>query len=371
MPELEIPAAGAPWFLTLFGRDALITALLTNIDCPGLLADVVKALAATQGSQYDETRIEQPGKIVHEIRSSELATLGMVPYSRYYGTVDATPLFLMALGSLTDQAALEGIESAARAAVSWLLTDGGLGRDGFITYKPDPEGLINQGWKDSHDAVAAAEGTLPQGAIALCEVQGYAWRGLVETARLARAYWNDPVWAEELEDLAERLQRRFKAAFWMPDQNFPALALDSRGNQVDALASNAGHLLWSGILDQEEAEAVTERLMGPDFFSGWGIRTLAAGQSLFHPMSYHNGSVWPHDTILAAEGMASYGLHSPARQLAAAIRDAAAFFGNRLPELFGGFAREDFPAPVSYSHAGTPQAWACAAGLAADRRAGA
>jgi glycogen debranching enzyme len=251
--------------------------------------------------------------------------------------------------------------------VEWILGDGGLKDTGFVRYTPDPNGLLHQGWKDSFDAVAGADGREPSGAIALAEVQGYTWRGLRECARLAAEYWGDPAWAETLSGLADTLKARFRDAFWMEHQNFPALAVDGDGRQVDALASNAGHLLWSGILDLEDARVVTSRLLQDDFFTGWGIRTLAESQHYYHPMSYHNGSVWPHDTMLAAEGMAGYGFFDEARTVATGIRKAAGHFGNSLPELFGGFSRSDFPVPVKYHHAGSPQAWAAAAGLTAVR----
>jgi glycogen debranching enzyme len=366
-PELTIPAAGLPWFLTLFGRDSLLTSMLTRAESPQLLGDVLRAMAATQGTAADPARVEQPGKMVHEVRVSELAQLGAVPYGRYYGTVDSTPLFLMALGHLDDAALIRELEAPARAAVEWILGDGGLRGSGFVRYTPDPNGLLHQGWKDSFDAVAGADGREPAGAIALAEVQGYTWRGLRECARLAAEHWGDPAWAETLNGLADGLKARFRDAFWMEQQNFPALAVDGEGHQVDALASNAGHLLWSGILDPEDARAVTSRLLQSDFFTGWGIRTLAEGQHYYHPMSYHNGSVWPHDTMLAAEGMARYGFLDQARTVASGMRDAAGHFGNSLPELFGGFSRQDFPVPVTYHHAGSPQAWAAAAGLTAVR----
>ncbi|RAX44826.1 aminotransferase [Arthrobacter sp. AQ5-06] len=368
-PELTIPAAGLPWFLTLFGRDSLLACMLTRKESPQLLGDVLRALAATQGTVHDPARVEQPGKIVHEVRVSELAQLGAVPYGRYYGAVDSTPLFLMALGHAGDAALIGELEQPARAAVEWILGDGGLTETGFVRYTPDPAGLLHQGWKDSFDAVAGADGREPSGAIALAEVQGYAWRGLRECARLAAEYWGDQAWADTLYGLADDLKLRFRAAFWMDGQNFPALAVDGDGRQVDALASNAGHLLWAGILDADDARAVTSRLLKDDFFTGWGIRTLAEGQHYYHPMSYHNGSVWPHDTMLAAEGMAAYGFSAEAGTVAVGMRDAAAHFGNTLPELFGGFARADFPVPVQYHHAGSPQAWAAAAGLAAVRHA--
>ncbi|MFJ6027894.1 glycogen debranching N-terminal domain-containing protein [Pseudarthrobacter sp. NPDC092424] len=369
-PELTIPAAGLPWFLTLFGRDSLLSTLLTRAERPELLADVLRAMAATQGTVDDPSRVEQPGKMVHEVRISELAQLGAVPYGRYYGTVDSTPLFLMALGQVKDPALLRELEAPARAAVDWMLGDGGLRATGFLRYTPDPNGLLHQGWKDSFDAVAGADGRQPEGAIALAEVQGYAWRGLRECARVAAEHWGDTAWAETLRVLADELKARFRKAFWMEVHDFPALAVDGEGVQVDSLASNAGHLLWAGILDPEDARAVATRLLEPDFFTGWGIRTLAGDQFYYHPMSYHNGSVWPHDTMLAAEGMAAYGFLDEARKVAGGMRDAAAHFGNTLPELFGGFSRTDFPVPVTYHHAGSPQAWAAAAGLTAERLAG-
>lgn len=369
-PELTIPAAGLPWFLTLFGRDSLLSSLLTRAERPELLADVLRAMAATQGTVDDPARVEQPGKMVHEVRISELAQLGAVPYGRYYGTVDSTPLFLMALGEVTDPELLRELEQPARAAVDWMLGDGGLRATGFLRYTPDPNGLLHQGWKDSFDAVAGADGRQPEGAIALAEVQGYAWRGLRECARVAAGHWGDADWADTLRVLADELKARFREAFWMEAHDFPALAVDGEGTQLDSLASNAGHLLWAGILDPEDARAVATRLLEPDFFTGWGIRTLAEDQFYYHPMSYHNGSVWPHDTMLAAEGMAAYGLLDQARTVANGMRDAAAHFGNTLPELFGGFSRTDFPVPVTYHHAGSPQAWAAAAGLTAERLAG-
>lgn len=369
-PDLTIPAAGLPWFLTLFGRDSLLASLLARQERPQLLGDVLRALAATQGTVDDPARVEQPGKMVHEIRVSELAQLGAVPYGRYYGTVDSTPLFLMALGQVDDPELLREMEQPARAAVEWMLGDGGLWETGFLRYTPDPGGLLHQGWKDSHDAVAGADGREPEGAIALAEVQGYAWRGLQECARLAAEVWGDQSWADSLRAVADELRVRFRVAFWMPDHDYPALAVDGEGRQVDALASNAGHLLWAGILYPEDARAVALRLLRDDFFTGWGIRTLAEGQHYYHPLSYHNGSVWPHDTMLAAEGMAAYGLRDQAAEVARGMREAAAHFGNTLPELFGGFSRTDFPAPVQYHHAGSPQAWAAAAGLAACRLAG-
>ncbi|MEV7605893.1 glycogen debranching N-terminal domain-containing protein [Paenarthrobacter sp. NPDC089322] len=367
LPGLTIPAAGLPWFLTLFGRDSLLTSMLARKERPGLLGDVLRALAATQGTVHHAQRLEQPGKIVHEVRVSELAHLGAVPYSRYYGTVDSTALFLMALGHVDDPKLLRELEPAARAAVGWICEQSGLETTGFVRYTPDPNGLLHQGWKDSFDAVAGADGREPVGSIALAEVQGYTWRGLHECALIAAEFWDDNGWARKLSRVADDLRKRFREAFWMERHNFPAMALDGNNDQVDALASNAGHLLWAGILDEDDACAVTTRLMADDFFTGWGIRTLAAGQHYYHPMSYHNGSVWPHDTMLAAEGMAAYGFMHEASRIADGMREAAGHFGNSLPELFGGFSKADFATPLKYHHAGSPQAWAAAAGLSADR----
>ena len=365
--DLTIVAAGAPWFLTLFGRDSMLVSLLAEPDLPGIADDNILALIATQATANDEQRIADPGKILHELRVSELATLGQVPYGRYYGSVDATPLFLSALATAGSAAVRRGAQDAARAAVKWMRGAGGLDETGFLRYVSDPNGLITQGWKDSADAVAHADGTIATGAIALCEVQGYAWRALVDTARLARDTWNDTAWATELETVAHELRERFRAQFWIPGREFPAIALDGADRRVEVVASNAGHLLFSGMLTDEEAARVATRLMDADMFTGWGIRTLSSAERRYSPLAYHNGSVWPHDTMLAAVGMASYGMHGEARILASAMLDAAAEFSGRPAELFGGFDRADFPKPVTYAHAAVPQAWASASVLAATR----
>lgn len=365
--DLTIVAAGAPWFLTLFGRDSMLVSLLAEPDLPGIADDNILALMATQATAPDPRRIAQPGKIVHEIRVSELATLGEVPYGRYYGSVDATPLFLSALATVGSPSVAAQAEGAARAAVDWMRGAGGLDDTGFLRYVSDPDGLITQGWKDSADAVAHADGTIATGAIALSEVQGYAWRALIDTARLAREVWNDPRWALELETIAEHLRERFRAQFWMPGRDFPALALDGGDRRVEVVSSNPGHLMFSGMLTGDEAARVATRLMDADMFTGWGIRTLSSSEARYSPLAYHNGSVWPHDTMLAAVGMASYGMHGEARILASAILDAAVQFAGRPAELFGGFDRAEFPKPVTYAHAAAPQAWASAALLAATR----
>ncbi|MGW0669284.1 amylo-alpha-1,6-glucosidase [Streptomyces sp. NPDC002746] len=366
--DLTVPGAGVPWFLTLFGRDSLLTSLFALPYRPELAAGTLGALAAAQGSRYDAYSGEQPGRIVHEIRHGELAHFRQVPYGRYYGSVDATPLFLVLLDSYTrttgDPALAEGLEPQARAAVAWMFRDGGLGDGGYLVYSPDAEGLVNQNWKDSAGAICFLDGTQAEGPIAVAEAQGYAYDALVRTARLARTVWDDTDWADELDTAAAALRDRFLRDFWMPGPGFPALALDGRGRQVDSLASDAGHLLWSGILDREHAHRVGRRLLEPDFFSGWAIRTLASGQPGYHPLSYHRGSCWPHDNAVVVLGLARCGLTDEARTVARGLLSAAAHHGDRLPEVMAGYGRADHPRPVPYPHSCSPQAWAAATPLA-------
>jgi glycogen debranching enzyme len=366
-PELVILAAGIPWFLTLFGRDSVVASLLAEPDLPGLLDDNIRALMATQAIAPEPARIAQPGKILHELRQSELAVLGEVPFARYYGSADSTPLFISGVAACSSAELQRDAERAVRAAVGWMRTEGGLDEHGFVRYVSDPSGLISQGWKDSFDAIAHDTGEIATGAIALCEVQGYVWRALVDAAELARVRYDDHDWAAELDALAAELQVRFRERFWINGDEFPALAIDGDGRRVEVVASNAGHLLFSGMLTPDEAARVARRLLAPDMFTGWGIRTLSSGSVRYNPLSYHNGSVWPHDTALIATGMAGYGLHDEARRVAQGLQDAGEYFGNRLPELFGGFDREEFALPVAYAHSARPQAWAAAAGLAASR----
>ncbi|MEV6791875.1 glycogen debranching N-terminal domain-containing protein [Streptomyces sp. NPDC051320] len=366
--ELRVPGAGVPWFLTLFGRDSLLTSLFALPYRPELAAATLAALAATQGSQYDPDRGEQPGRIVHELRHGELASFRQVPYGRYYGSVDATPLFLVLLGSYTqatgDSTLAARLEPHARAAMAWMFRDGGLDTGGYLVYTPDPNGLINQNWKDSAGAVCFLDGTQAEGPIAVVEAQGYAYDALVRTARLARSVWNDAGYADQLEAAAAGLRERFLRDFWMPETDFPALALDGQGRQVDSLASDAGHLLWSGILDEPHAHRVGRRLLEPDFFSGWAIRTLASDQPGYHPLSYHRGSSWPHDNAIVLLGLVRCGLTDEARTVALGLLDAAAHHGHRLPEVMAGYGRTDHPQPVPYPHACSPQAWAAATPLA-------
>ncbi|MFJ6632082.1 glycogen debranching N-terminal domain-containing protein [Streptomyces sp. NPDC091376] len=366
--QLTVPAAGIPWFLTLFGRDSLLTSYFLLPYRPGTAENTLLALAATQGRSYDDFRGEQPGRIVHEVRHGELAHFRQVPYGRYYGSVDATPLFLVLLGAYADTTGDTSLalrlEHHARAAVDWMLTDGGLTRHGYLVYRPDPKGLVNQNWKDSAGAVCFTDGTQAEGPIAVCEAQGYAYDALVRTARLARNVWHDADWAGQLEATAAALRERFHRDFWMSGQDFPALALDGEGRQVDVLASDAGHLLWSGILDQPHGERVAGRLLEPDFFSGWAIRTLASGQAPYHPLSYHRGSAWPHDNAVIALGLARYGCGAELRTLTSGLTAAAVLHGYRLPEVIAGYGRDEHATVVPYPHANSPQAWAAATPLA-------
>ncbi|WP_158374585.1 glycogen debranching N-terminal domain-containing protein [Cellulosimicrobium cellulans] len=369
--DADVPAAGPPWFQILAGRDGVLTALLAEHSHPHLLPGVLTALARTQGCRTDPARLEQPGKIVHELRSGPLADLGLVPYGRYYGSVDATPLFLLGLGRLADRAdagsraLVRDLAPAARAAVGWLRGDGGLDATGFVTYTPDPAGLRNHGWKDSWDAIAHPDGRLADGPIALVEVQAYTWAALRAAARCARDAWDDPGWAAELDALAADLRGRFHDRFWLPDRRFLALALDGGGAPVRTLTSNAGHALWSGVLDPDAAREVAARLASDDFCSGWSIRTVARSEPAYQPLSYHRGSCWPHDTALAMAGADRYGLVTEARGLAGAVVRAGEAFDGRLPELFAGFGADEHPAPVRYAYAARPQAWSAAAALAA------
>lgn len=366
--ELRVPAAGVPWFLTLLGRDALLTSLFALPYRPGLAAATLPALAATQATEAGPDSVAQPGKIVHEVRHGELAHFGQVPYGRYYGSVDATPLFLVLLGAYVEQTGdvslARRLEPHARAAIGWMLDHGGLTSRGYLVYRADQGGLANQNWKDSPGAICSADGSRPTGPVMAAGAQGYAYDALRRTGHLARTVWEDEVYAALLEQAAADLRDRFQRDFWMDEHGFVALALDGEGNHVDALASDAGHLLWSGLLDKEYGESVGRRLLEPDFFSGWGVRTVASGQPAYHPLSYHRGSVWPHDNALIALGLARYGLHDEARVVARGLVDAATATGHRLPEVLAGYGRGTHPEPVPYPHACVREARAAAAPLA-------
>ena len=368
----SLPAGGLPWYMALFGRDSIIAAYQLLPFQPQLAQTTLEALAELQAVERDDFRDAEPGKILHELRRGELAVLGDAPHSPYYGSHDATPLFLILLDEYDlwtgDGQLVRALEENARAAVRWIEEEGDLDGDGFLEYRRRaPGGLDNQCWKDSWNSILFADGTRAEPPIATCEVQGYAYDALRRTARLARERWHDPAFADRLERRAERLRDAFDGAFWNGERGHYALALDGKKQQVDSLSSNIGHLLWSGVLSPERAAATVARLTSRELFSGWGMRTMAAGEAGYNPLEYHNGTVWPHDTALIAEGMRLYGYRDEASQLAVALLEAAAAFGGRVPELFAGFERSDTAFPVRYADASCPQAFAAGAPLLALR----
>jgi glycogen debranching enzyme len=365
----SLPAAGLPWFMTMFGRDSIFTSLQALPFVPELAATTLRELAARQGSRIDDFRDEDPGRIPHELRYGELTAFEERPHSPYYGSADATPLFVVLLDEYErwtgDTALARRLEQEARAALHWIDDYADLLGNGYIAYKRRNEatGLENQCWKDSWDSISYRDGRLPGFPRATCELQGYAYDAKMRGARLAREAWKDPVLAESLEKQAADLKRRFNHDYWVEDGEYFALALDENGEQVDALGSNVGHLLWSGIVDKAKAKAVAARLMEPRMFSGWGIRTLAEGEARFNPIGYHVGTVWPFDNSFIAWGLRRYGFREEAAQVAAGILDAAEFFDGRLPEAFGGYARTLTRYPVQYPTACSPQAWSTGAPL--------
>jgi glycogen debranching enzyme len=359
-----LPAAGLPWFMALFGRDSLIASYQALPYLPGLAATTLRALAARQARTHDDFHEQEPGKILHELRFGELTARGERPHSPYYGSADATPLFLVLLDEYhrwsDDDQLVRDLEPNARAALAWIENEGDLDGDGYVEYaRRNPlTGLVNQCWKDSWDAIQFADGTLARGPIATCEIQGYVYDAQRRAARLAREVWNDPALAERLERRAADLCERFRRDFWMPERGCHALALDGEKRQVDSITSNIGHLLWSGLLDESEAAATAERLLGQDLWSGWGVRTLGAREDGYNPLGYHTGTVWPHENSLIAAGLARYAHREAARTIASAMLGAAPHFEHRLPEVFGGYAAAETSVPVAYPTASRPQAWA-------------
>ncbi len=365
-PDDAIVAAGAPWFMTLFGRDSLITAWMTLPADASLAHGVLETLARLQGDKTDLLTEEEPGKILHEVRFGGAGGLALGGGDAYYGSVDASPLFVMLLGELRrwglGHEIVERLLPHADRALAWIEATSDR-HDGYLAYeRQNPHGLVNQGWKDSWDAIRFADGTIAEPPIALCEVQGYAYAAHVARAHFARES-GDHAGHERHRQLAEDLRRRFNEDFWLEDAGCFALGLDRTGRPIDAVTSNVGHCLWTGIVDPARARAAADRLLADDMFSGWGVRTLASTMAAYNPVSYHNGSVWPHDNAICAAGLARYGLLDHAHRIIEGQLAVASERSGRLPELFAGFGRAELAVPAAYPASCAPQAWAAAAPL--------
>ncbi|MEV7605798.1 glycogen debranching N-terminal domain-containing protein [Paenarthrobacter sp. NPDC089322] len=361
-PERVVVAAGAPWFMTLFGRDSLWASEMAVVVDPSLALGTLQTLADRQGSVVDPISEEEPGKILHEVRLDVSSGLSLGGKHIYYGSVDATPLFVTILGTVSRWGFAKDTIAAllphADRALDWIRNYGDRDGDGFVEYERlNPRGLLNQGWKDSWDGINFADGTMAEGPIALCEVQAYVYDAFMARSWIAYDA-GDTALGARLADEAAQLKKRFNEQFWIPERGYFAIALDGKKRQVDAKASNMGHCLWTGLVDEDKAADVAEHLMSPEMFSGWGIRTLATDMGAYNPASYHNGSVWPHDNAVIVAGLLRYGFVEQAQRISTALLEAADFSGGRLPELFCGFSREQFAEPVAYPTACSPQAWA-------------
>lgn len=359
------PYAGVPWYSTIFGRDGILTAMQLLWIAPEVARGVLKALALTQSTETDELADSEPGKIIHEMREGEMARLGEVPFRRYYGSVDATPLFVWLAGAYLqrsgDVETIGEIWPNIEAALAWIDGAADPDGDGFVEYlRMTERGLSNQGWKDSQDSIFHSDGRLAEGPIALCEVQAYVFAAKKAAGAMARKLGKSDV-AGRLEEQAELLRQRFEQSFWLEDLGTYALALDGDKEPCRVLASNAGHALFAGIASPDRAERIARLLVGRDFFTGWGIRTIAAREVRYNPMSYHNGSVWPHDNGLIALGLARYGHKAGVARIFQGLLEASGYFEfRRLPELFCGFTRRRKRGPTAYPVACSPQAWAAA-----------
>jgi glycogen debranching enzyme len=365
--EFSLPAAGLPWFMAIFGRDTLITSYQSMWVGPELARGALTALGGLQGTEMNDFKDEEPGKILHEIRLGELATLGLKPHRPYYGSIDSTPLWLIVLNEYWrwtgDDETVRELEPNARRAIEWMERYGDLDGDGYLEYKTrSPQGLRTQCWKDSWNGVLFSDGVVPDVPVATCEVQGYAYDARVRVAELAHQVWGDPDLAARLRDDAQKLFDRFNADFWIDDRGgYYAVGLDADKRRIDSMTSNMGHLLWSGIVPEDRAETVAGQLFTDGMWSGWGVRTMSWDDQGYNPIGYHIGTVWPHDNSIVSAGLARYGLREEANRIAAAMLEAAAFTEFRLPEVFAGYSREEAPFPVRYPTASSPQAWATAA----------
>jgi glycogen debranching enzyme len=363
-PDSVAVAAGAPWFMALFGRDSLLSSYMALPLDQTLALGTLQALARKQGSKVDDRTEEQPGRILHETRLGLDFPLSHGGGSVYYGTADATPLFVVVLGELRRWGLapreVEALLPHADRALEWCGQYGDRDGDGFVEYQRMSEaGLRNQGWKDSWDGINYADGRIAEPPIALCEVQGYTYAAYVTRAHFAHAA-GDVAGAEHWGKMAGELKEKFNEQFWLEDKGWFAVGLDADKRPIDSLTSNIGHCLWTGIVDREKAERVAEHLMSPEMFAGWGVRTLASNMGAYNPMSYHNGSIWPHDNAIVATGLMRYGFVEQAQRIAMGILDAAAVSEGSLPELFCGFDRKEYPTPLPYPTSCSPQAWAAA-----------
>jgi glycogen debranching enzyme len=369
-----MPGGGLPWFMTVFGRDSLITSYESIHVHSDLAQAALEALAELQATDWDSWRDAEPGKILHELRRGTLANLNLIPHTPYYGSHDSTLLWLIVLDEYErwtgDTAFVKRMEKPARAALEWLEGPADMDGDGYVEYRKrsdSDKALDNHCWKDSSKSILFADGREAEPPIAVCEHQGYAYDARLRLARLMREVWGDEDVANRLEHDAAELKKKFNNDFWSTSRRHYVLALDKDKQQVDSVTSNIGHLLWSGIVDDERAAATVRRLMRDDMFSGWGIRTMSTNDAGYNPLEYHNGTVWPHDTAIVAEGMRRYGYDEEAAKVADSLLEAARAFTNQLPEVFAGFVRDETDVPIEYPDALKPQAWAAAAPLLAVR----
>lgn len=367
-PERVVVAAGAPWYMTLFGRDSLLTSWMALPLDQALASGVLLELAEAQGKTSNPTTEEQPGRILHEVRFDSLSARLLGGSNTYYGTVDATPLFVMLVGELARWTGITptvlSLLPAVDRALSWIEDFGDIDGDGFVEYdRSGPEGLANQGWKDSWDGVRYSDGSVATSPIALCEVQGYVYAAYRARAELSRALSEPAEIGSDYDKRADDLRELFHDRFWMEEQGWYAIGLGMDKKQIGSLTSNIGHLLWTGIVPDEIAPRLAAHLVSPEMYTGWGVRTLSSRNRGYNPLSYHCGSVWPHDTALCIAGLARYGCDLEAQELAAGLLGVSRFSNGRLPELFAGFSKEDVGSPVPYPASCSPQAWAAASPL--------